>query len=177
MLICLRLQHMDYVTYHGDAIKWKYFPRCWPFARGIYRSPVNSPHKGQWRGALMVSLICAWLNGWENNGEADDLRRHRTLYDVTVMSRKRREIIESAFFLLFIQHSICFAMDKTRIAQIKALLKWKYSGDVSPWIPGPGQSLTITQMLAVRRCLKCKCGSLAKISNVENPGERLSKQK
>ena len=32
---------------------------------GIHRSPVNSPHKGQWRGALMFSLICAWTNGWE----------------------------------------------------------------------------------------------------------------
>ena len=26
-------------------------------------SPVNSPHKGQWRGALIFSLICAWING------------------------------------------------------------------------------------------------------------------
>ena len=32
---------------------WKYFPRYWPFVRGIHRSPVNSPHKGQRRGALM----------------------------------------------------------------------------------------------------------------------------
>ena len=23
-------------------------------------TPVNSPNKGQWRGALMLSLICAW---------------------------------------------------------------------------------------------------------------------
>ena len=44
---------------HGDVIKWKYFPRYWPFVRGIHRSPVNSPHKGQWHGALMFSLICA----------------------------------------------------------------------------------------------------------------------
>ena len=35
--------------------KWKHFPRYWPFVRGIHRSPVNSPHKGQWRGALMFS--------------------------------------------------------------------------------------------------------------------------
>ena len=83
----------------------------------------------------------------------------------------------SIFIILFIQQSICFAMDKTRIGQIKALFKWKYSGDVSPWILGPGQSRTITHMLAVRRCLKWKCGSLARISNVENPGERLSRQK
>ena len=39
---------------------------------------------GQWRGALMFSLICAWINGWVNNREAGDLRRHRTHYDVTV---------------------------------------------------------------------------------------------
>ena len=51
----------------------------------IYISPVNSPHKGQWRGALMFSFICAWINGWVNNREADDLRRHRRHYDVTIM--------------------------------------------------------------------------------------------
>ena len=53
--------------------------------RGIHRSPVNFPHKGQWHGALMFSLICARINGWVNNGEAGDLRRHRAHYDVTVM--------------------------------------------------------------------------------------------
>ena len=62
------------------------FPRYWPFVRGIHRSPVNSPHKGQWRGALMFSLICVWINGWVKNGEAGDLRRYRAHYDVTVMS-------------------------------------------------------------------------------------------
>ena len=44
---------------HDDVIKWKHFPRYWPFVRGIHRSPVNSPHKGQWRGDLVFSLICA----------------------------------------------------------------------------------------------------------------------
>ena len=56
-----------------------------PFVRGIHRSPVNSPHKGQWRGALMFSLICARINDWVNNREAGDLRRHRAHYDVMVM--------------------------------------------------------------------------------------------
>ena len=41
-----------YILYHDDFIKSKHFPRYWPFVRGIHRSPVNSPHKGQWRGAL-----------------------------------------------------------------------------------------------------------------------------
>ena len=61
------------------------FPRYWPFVWGIHRSPVNSPHKVQWRGALMFSLICAWINGWVNSREAGDLRPHRTHYDVTVI--------------------------------------------------------------------------------------------
>ena len=47
--------------------------------------PVNSPHKGQWRGALMFTLICARINGWVNNCEAGDLRRNRAHYDVIVM--------------------------------------------------------------------------------------------
>ena len=47
--------------------------------------PVSSPHKGQWRGALMLSLICVWINGWVNNGEAGDMGRYRAHYDVTVM--------------------------------------------------------------------------------------------
>ena len=36
--------------FHDDVIKWKHFLRYWPFVRGIHRSLVNSPHKGQWRG-------------------------------------------------------------------------------------------------------------------------------
>ena len=47
--------------------------------------PVNSPHKGQWRGALMFSLICVWINVWVNNREAGDLRRYRVHYGVIVM--------------------------------------------------------------------------------------------
>ena len=83
---------------HDDVIKWKHFPRYWPFVRGIHRFPVNFPHKGQWRGALMFSLICVWINGWVNNHEAGDLRRYRAHYDVTVMgngfpSNRRQAVI------------------------------------------------------------------------------------
>ena len=70
---------------HDDVIKWKHSQRYWPFVRGIHWSTVNSPHKGQWRGAFMFSLICAWINGWVNNHEAGDLRRHHAHYDVIVM--------------------------------------------------------------------------------------------
>ena len=70
---------------HDDVIKWKHFPRYWPFVRGIHRSPVNSPHKGQWRTALIFTLICVWINGCVNNREARDFRRYYAHYGVTVM--------------------------------------------------------------------------------------------
>ena len=70
---------------YDDVIKWKHFPRYWPFVRRIDRYPVNSPHKGQWRVALMFSLIGARINNWVNNREAGDLRRHCIHYDVIVM--------------------------------------------------------------------------------------------
>ena len=47
--------------------------------------PVNSPHKGQWHGALMFSLIWVWINNSVNNWEAGDLIRHGGHYDVNVM--------------------------------------------------------------------------------------------
>ena len=70
---------------HDDVIKWKHFPRCWPFVREIHRSPVKSLHEGQWQRALMFSLICAWTNGWVNNRDAGDLKYRRAHYDVIVM--------------------------------------------------------------------------------------------
>ena len=70
---------------HDDVINWKHFLRNWPFVREIHRSPVNFPHNGQWRGALMFSLIHAWINDWVNNREAGDLRRQHGHYDVIVM--------------------------------------------------------------------------------------------
>ena len=47
--------------------------------------PANSPHKGQWRGALMFSVICVWINGLVNNRKAVYLRRYRAHYDITLM--------------------------------------------------------------------------------------------
>ena len=67
---------------HDDVIKWKHFPHNWPFVRGIHLSPVNSPHKGHWHGALMFSLICV-LN---KQSKHRWFSRHRAHYDVIVMS-------------------------------------------------------------------------------------------
>ena len=89
----LRMFNVMYCTEHDDVIKWKHFPRYWPFVRGIHRSPVNSPYKGQWRGVLMFSLICTRINGWVSNGEAGDLRRYHAHYDVTVMKLYTRFVL------------------------------------------------------------------------------------
>ena len=72
-------------AFHDDVVKWKHFPHHWPFVRGIQQWPVDSPHKGQWCGALKFSLICAWTNGCAKNQDASDLRCHRAHYDVMVM--------------------------------------------------------------------------------------------
>ena len=68
LFVCFFSIHLIY-SFHDDVIKWKHFRRYWPFVRGIHRWPVNSPYTGQRRGALMFSLICAWINGSVNNRE------------------------------------------------------------------------------------------------------------
>ena len=50
-------------------------------------SPMDSPHKGQWCGALMFSLF-PWTNGWANRGGAGDLRRHSADCEVTVLRHR-----------------------------------------------------------------------------------------
>ena len=82
--------------HHDDVIKWKHFTRYWPFMRGIHWSPVNSPHKEQWREALMFSLICVWNNSWVNNGDTGDLWRHRIHYDVIVMYQQCPTVCRTA---------------------------------------------------------------------------------
>ena len=87
-----------YCQPHDDVIKWKHFPRNWPLCAGNSPVPVNSAHKGQWRGALMFSLICVWINGLVNNREAGDLRRHRGHFDVNVMLSFYPCIHNSSFY-------------------------------------------------------------------------------
>ena len=113
----LKLKPLEYICHiisaiihiaHDDVIKWKLVLRYCPFVWGIHRSPVNSPHKGQWREALMFSLICARINGWVNYDEAGDLRRPRAHYDVTVMANILISVKESvvsppceSYFILY----------------------------------------------------------------------------
>ena len=102
---------------HDDVIKWKHFPRYWPFVRGLHRSSVNSTHKSQWRGAVMFSLICVCINGWVNNLEAGDLRRYLAYFDVSVtdhtfllQSNGVKRLSEQCVCLIFVSYLIICAL-------------------------------------------------------------------
>ena len=70
------------------------------FCEGNHLSPVYSPPKGQWRGALMFSLICAWTNGWANAQVANDLSRLWAHYDVNVMDKACMTLFGIRIFLI-----------------------------------------------------------------------------
>ena len=121
-------------TDHDDVIKWKHFPRYRPFVRGIHRSTLNSPHKGQWRGPLMFSLTCTRINGWVNNREAGDLRRHRVHYDANAIIRCHRQMygIEVNKKWLCLENSVIRFNDKSRVIQLRNRLC--YHKDITTFI-------------------------------------------
>ena len=126
---------------HDDVIKWNHFPRYWPFVRGIHRSPVNSPHKGQWRGALIFSSSCAWINDCVNNREAGDVRRYRAHYDVTVM----RAIFKRVVYLTtwsgtrgvapLMQTYVAYQCLSPALFDLKILIEKKSPYCIKPHIP------------------------------------------
>ena len=61
-----------------DVIRWKHLLALCEGNQWIPNTKASD-------AGLMISLICAWTNGWANNWDACDLRRHRAHYDVTVM--------------------------------------------------------------------------------------------
>ena len=126
---------------HDDVIKWKHFPRYWPLVRGIHRSPVNSPHKGQWRGALMFSLICVWIHGWLNNRQAGDLRRYPAHYDVTLM------VLE----ILALRFEIWFML--RRQSNFKPI--WKFCHSISR-IQDFVRSNTVFVAQCIKSIIQCK---------------------
>ena len=76
---------------------------------GEFTGPRWIPRtKAQWRRALMLSLICVWINGWVNNRETGDLKSHRDHYDVIVMSWK-----------------IFMAIQAYRVHKTLHLMQWK----------------------------------------------------
>ena len=112
---------------HDDVIKWKHFPHYWPYVRGIHRSPVNSPHKGQWCGALMFILICAWLDAWVNNHKARYLRCHRAHYDIIVISYK---LSTTAWYIATMMTPWCWKAFHTNWPFLRAIHWSPYTGPI-----------------------------------------------
>ena len=66
-------QWLRWIGYVSRVAWWRHqmetFSALLALCGGIHRSYVVSPHKGQWRGALMFSLICTWTIGWKKIGQ------------------------------------------------------------------------------------------------------------
>ena len=100
------------VSDSDEVIKWRYFPSHRPFARGI------SPHRGQWHGSLMFSLICAWISdrasqswGWWFETPSCSLWRHcnalnYVCYRPLSMHKKSRPYKYAPHTLLSNEHGI-----------------------------------------------------------------------
>ena len=125
------------------------FPGNWPFVQGIHRSPVNSPHKGQLRGALVFSLFCVWINGWVNNREAGDLRRFRAHYDVIAMV-----ILQSPSYLLkYGSQSAEFINSRKWTSEISLL--WNLQRSIGQWETATQMCRMSTRTLLTLPCLSC----------------------
>ena len=110
--------------------------------RGIRRSPVNSPHKGQWRGALIFSLICVWINGWVNNRKAGDMSGYRAHYDVSVMVFQKTDYsvfsyAELQFYLEITWRMICRKHEFTNDTRLWShrILFVSFCGNIANFLP------------------------------------------
>ena len=122
-----------YMDHHYDVIKWNHLPRYWPLVRGIHRSPVNSLHKGQGRGSLMFSLICA-LNGrlskhswgWWFETPMRSLWRHCNETSKSAMSLSGSALLESPI-KLYICVSILFEKKpkQTKTKDHRSFFRWR----------------------------------------------------
>ena len=83
----------DKYSQYDDVIKWKNFPRYWPFVRGIHRSRWIPRTK-----ATDAELCCFLWSAPEPTakqaiGTPDDLKRHRAHYGVFVTRLKASQNI------------------------------------------------------------------------------------
>ena len=152
---------------HDDVIKWKHFPRYWPFVREIHLPSVNPLHKGQRHGALRFSLICVAINGWVNNREAGDMRHYCIHCDVTVMMsiKKNQECDYSSIASAL--HKISDNHEQNQL-QNKLDIFSDLNNLAVPngrWITYDWPAVTITLLIKVSSCLASHSANLV-IGNI-----------
>ena len=92
-ILFLKLHYCILLFYplHDDVIKWKHFPRYWPFVRGIHR----------WLGALMFSLIWASMSkqswGCWFETPSHPLWRHSDVSACTTLSGSKLWVMSKCF--------------------------------------------------------------------------------
>ena len=111
--LCFTHQYIHFI--HDDVIRWKHFPHYWPFMQGIHWSPVNSPHKGQWRRALVFSLIFS-LN----------LRYFSTYGMENIWTNQPSDYIQT--FNIYIYNSMCKAW-QTFFLYLQPYPAWLHSSN------------------------------------------------
>ena len=111
--------------HHDDVIKWKHFRVTGHFVREIHRSLANTLTKASDAELWCFLRSVPWINGWVNNREAADLRRHRAHYDVIVMFIYRYLIIRIMYGIwnIYIQQKRGGGFSKTNIMCIK---RWDF---------------------------------------------------
>ena len=99
MYVCMREPFSICIHYRVQNIGFRVTGMAWwrhqmeIFSALLAICTGNSPVTGGFPAQRTVtrnfdvssSLICAWINGWVNNGEAGDLRRYRAHCNVIVM--------------------------------------------------------------------------------------------
>ena len=64
---------------------WRHQMETFSALLALFAGNSRAPYKGQWQGALMFYLLCAWTNGSVNYRDMGELRCHCAHYDITVM--------------------------------------------------------------------------------------------
>ena len=102
---------------HDNVIKWKHFPRYWPFVRGIHRSPVISPHKRPVTRRFDVffdlrlnKLLSKQSWGWWFKTLSRTLRRHSYGHPslVEIICRVKDRAHLSTFKIFIFEKFSCF---------------------------------------------------------------------
>ena len=105
-------------TLHDDLVKWKYFPRYWPFVWGIHRS---IPSQRLVTRSFDVLFVLYLNHGWVNNREAADLRWHRAHYGVIVMGLEPLTRPYAELFCMNLGYWKCFQLRFTRAKPLQCI--------------------------------------------------------